>query len=70
MACVKARGLMRNGSIDKEQGPLLRVLREQQAWSSRPLTEHVFGECLSAGMYSASGQIPKHAQGALVANGP
>lgn len=36
-------------------------------WHSRPLTEHVLWECLSAGMHSALGQIPTHTWAVLVA---
>ena len=41
---------------------------EQGRRHSRPLTEHVLWECLSAGIRSAPGQIPLHIQAALVAN--
>lgn len=61
---------MRNGSKDTQQAPLLCLVVEQEGWHSRPLTEHVFWECLSAGMHAASGQIPQHIQAALVANWP
>lgn len=67
LACLKGWALMRNGRKHRRQAPLSYARFRAGRQHSRPLTEHVLWECPSAGMHSASGQIPKHIQPALVA---